>query len=154
PLPIRTAATEALMPSDIAGSGGRPRRQVLCIGSANAFSHGWHCQDDPNAGMPFAASPPGFRTPLHVLEGRFLLLRLNRGLACGRARDRNSIGRARHVVESEPMAGFYAGRVATVLSADSDLELLVGFATAFHRHLHEVRHPARIEFLERILFVD
>src|SRR4051812_22142910 len=77
---------------------------------------------------------PGTFRALHeaAYDERALRLAGNRlaerGLRRGEARDRHAIGRARDVVEPDLVAERHRGRIAAVLAADPDLEVLAGLA--------------------------
>src|SRR5262249_59126750 len=81
------------------------------------------------------------------LAGRGLA---ERGLRGGKARDRHPGRRARDVVEPDIVAEGDRGGIATVLAADSELEVVPRLAPALDRDAHELAHALAIERDERI----
>src|SRR6202050_4258431 len=79
---------------------------------------------------------------------------LNSRLSPSKSRDRNPIRRARYVIEAEAVADANTRRVAAMLAADAEFQLLVGLATAFDRDAHHAAAAFRIELLEGVLFID
>ena len=66
----------------------------------------------------------------------------------------NAIGRARHVVEPEPVAERDRRGVAAVLAADAHLHARLHGACALDGELHQLADPAPVEGLERVLAQD
>src|ERR1700683_1362509 len=97
-------------------------------------------------------SPSGSAS--HVLELAFALARIDACLSRSQSRDRNPIRRARYVIEAEAVADANTRRVAAMLAADAEFQLLVGLATAFDRDAHHAAAAFRIELLEGVLFID
>src|SRR5439155_6605632 len=75
---------------------------------------------------------------------------LQGGLSGGEARDRDPEGRARDVVEPDPVAELDARRIASVLAADPDLQARPRLAAQLHTDLHELSDAPLVELLERV----
>src|SRR5436305_14938620 len=73
-----------------------------------------------------------------------------RGLSGREPREGHAVGRARHVVEAEPVAEMNRRGIAAVLAADPELEVLPGRAATLDRDSHQVADARLVERLERI----
>src|SRR5258708_5853159 len=72
------------------------------------------------------------------------------GLRVGEAGDRHARGRAGHVVEPDLVADRHRGRIAAVLAADAELEVLARVAAALGRDLHQFAHALAVDRDERV----
>src|SRR5262245_36982781 len=72
----------------------------------------------------------------------------------GEAGDRDTEGRAGDVVEPELVTESDRGRIATVLAADSELELRACGAALLGRDAHERSDTLPVDALERVGSVD
>ncbi len=77
-----------------------------------------------------------------------------RGLGSGETGDRHAVGRARDVVETDLVAERHRGRVAAMLTANTDLEIGSGLAAAGDADLDEFTDAVAIDRDERIDFQD
>src|SRR6266700_6979717 len=89
------------------------------------------------------------------------LLFFNYNLSCSQARDRYAERRGADVVQADLMAELDAVGVATVFSADADLQFAASPAALFSAPLHQHADALLVEGLERVsredaslLFVD
>src|SRR3984893_2561439 len=73
--------------------------------------------------------------------------RLRRGQSC----DRHHVRRRAHIIQSHLMAEFHAGRFATVLSANPDLEFRPGRSPAFDAPAHQLPDSVCVERLKWIV---
>src|SRR5215210_7480043 len=73
-----------------------------------------------------------------------------RGLCRSEARERHAVGRAADVVEPEPVAERDRLRLAAVLAADAELEVLLDAAPALDGDAHQVADAVLVEELERV----
>src|ERR1700733_5047097 len=78
----------------------------------------------------------------------FLLF--NHGLRSRKARNRNSEWRGAHVVHSDAVAKLNAGPVASMLAADSNLQIWTSGAPALDAPLDQHPDARNVERLERI----
>ena len=74
-----------------------------------------------------------------------------RGLRGGEPRERHAERRARHVVEPELVAERDGLRLAAVLAADAELQVVLDAAAALDRDAHQVADARAVERLERVL---
>src|SRR4249920_769510 len=144
--------------------GGR-RGQIALVGSLRLSPHSWRrggC-DSRRSGHPCPPllararqrdylPPPA---PPNVGDGTLALVAAARlpaqsGLRRGQTRDRDPERRARHVIERGAMAELDARGIATVLSADADLELGPRLAPARDRPLDQRADAVGIDGHERI----
>src|SRR6266566_3827404 len=71
-------------------------------------------------------------------------------MGCCQAGDRNSKGRAGHIVKTERVAKFDARGIATVFAANPDLQVLADLPALLHTHPHELTDALSVEGLEWI----
>src|SRR5688500_1689640 len=81
-------------------------------------------------------------------------LGFQRRLRRGEPRERDAEWRAGHVVETGVMAEPHGLRIAAVLAADADLEILALAAPALDRDLDELAHAGFVERREGIFGED
>src|SRR5437870_3898819 len=91
---------------------------------------------------------------LAVRRGRGGRLFAEHGLRRGEARDRNPKRRTRHIVQADLVAELDRCRVAAVLSADADLQILTRHAPALHGHAHHFADAVLIDDLEGVFAQD
>src|SRR5579884_3951168 len=84
----------------------------------------------------------------HMATPLFSQCRLRRR----QAGDRHAEGRATHVVQADLVAEAYGVRVAAVLAADADLQVLPCRPAFLHADLHEGAHTGGVDGLERIFW--
>src|SRR5215210_4279994 len=110
--------------------------------------------DRPSVGSTGGAASiagAGFtRGGLAACDGCFDAGVLQGCLRRGQAGQRHPVGRARDVVEAEGVAEGDALRLAAVLAADAELDLLTRAAAALDRDPHQIPHPALVERLEGV----
>src|SRR5208283_1040909 len=97
---------------------------------------GWRTQPSPSL------QPPVPRTQLRRRVALLHLL-LHRSLSSRQPSDRHTVGRAAYVVQSRLGANLDRGRIATVLTADSHLQLLTGLAAFLGGQPHQSSHTLR-----------
>src|SRR3954469_7602052 len=73
-----------------------------------------------------------------------------RGLRRCEPRERDAVGRAADVVEPEPVAEGDRLRLAAVLAADPELQVLLGATAALDGDPHQVADAFLVEVLERV----
>src|SRR5262245_7117854 len=78
-------------------------------------------------------------------------MRLLQRRLCGReTRQRNPVRRAAHIVEPDPVAEFDRTRLATVLAADTEVDLGLRSSSPLDRDPHQVADTLLVERLERV----
>src|SRR5947208_1998785 len=70
------------------------------------------------------------------------------------ARNRHTIGRAAHVVESDLITKLDRRWIATMFAADSDFQVRSGGPALFKSHLHQTADALAVQFLERVRLQD
>src|SRR6266850_8489050 len=75
---------------------------------------------------------------------------LNYYLSCRQPGNRDAERRCTDVVHADGVAEFYAVGVATMLTANADLQFVARLATLFDAPAHEHAHALGIERLERV----
>src|SRR5690606_20835894 len=73
-------------------------------------------------------------------------------MGCRKPCDRHTERRAGDIVIADDMAPLDGFGVAAMLTADTDFEILTGFASFIDRQLHQPAHAVTVERLEGILF--
>ena len=76
------------------------------------------------------------------------------GLSGGEASDGDTEGAAGDVVETQSVAEFHGCGVATVLAADTDVQMLVVSAAEGDSHVHELANTGLIQSCEGIVLED
>src|SRR5262249_19661577 len=77
-----------------------------------------------------------------------------RGLPEGEASDRDSVGRAAHIIDRQAREEAQRLRVAGMLAADADLELWVGRPAPLDGERNQLAHPLFVEGDERVEVVE
>src|SRR5436305_13161617 len=95
-----------------------------------------------------AARVAGFAMDCSLRFARGLLA--ERGLRRGEPRDRHAERRARHVVEPDLVAERNRRRIAAVLAADADLEVLAHLAAALHADPNQPPNAFTVDRHERL----
>ena len=83
-----------------------------------------------------------------------LLLALDSCLSCGEASDRHTEGRAGNVGETGLVEEFNRGRVTTVFTADTELDVGAGDTAELASHFYELTNAGLVDLSEGIVFVD
>src|SRR5258708_39427447 len=91
-----------------------------------------------------------------VLRGphRLRLVARNRGLRGRQPGDRDTVWRTGHIVHPHPVAEHHRTRLASMLSADADLQIRPGSAPQLDGVLDQLPDAALIENRERIVIED
>ena len=93
------------------------------------------------------------RQPL-ILKFHLSLILLQGSLSGSQTCDRNTERRAGHVVEPELVAEFHGCGVATVLAADTDVELRVVRAAFLASEVHQLANTGLVKLCEGIVLED
>jgi hypothetical protein len=154
--PMGDWAVLALIGSDAAAAAGLPAEP----GAAAAFLDGIAFVDPRTAALGVRLLLPRASVPALAARGwrvaapaEYEALRLRLGVPEGRqrrlrrgeARDRHAVGRAGDVVEPDASRRNDRGRVAAMLAADAELDVLARGAAALGRDLHQLADAFLVE---------
>src|SRR5262245_22106851 len=104
----------------------------------------------PASWCSFPGSPRGILNGSAACRDCLDALFLQRGLGGGEAGDRHAVRRAADVVEPQAVAERHRVRLAAVLAADAELEVVLDRAAPLDRDPHQVADTALVEGLERV----
>src|SRR5690242_11523169 len=85
-----------------------------------------------------------------IIVAEAMLSLAQRRLRRGQAGDGHAVGTATDVIQARLRAEFHAGRIAALLAADADFQILARGATLLHGHLDQLADAALVDGLERV----